>query len=129
KSWGHNLNSAGQVVGGNVQCKLANFAQNFCKIDSLTSYNPWTAPESNPYKNGPTQQYGLQVSGGADALKYFLSVTRLGEIGPYNMPAYEVNRITKARGVAPRSEQKRPNQLHQTSLRGSFSFPIGKNAN
>lgn len=128
-SWGHNLNSAGQVTGGPVQCKLAASALKQCVIDSLTTYNPWTAPETNPWKNGPTSQYGLQVSGGGENLRYFFAADRQMETGPYRMPDFEVDRITTATGTKPRSEQVRPNQLGQTALRGTFTFPIGRNAN
>ena len=59
-----------------------------------------------------------------------MSVDREDETGPYKMPAPEIDRITTARaGVAPRPEQIRPNRLKNTSLRGSFNFPIGRNAN
>jgi TonB-linked SusC/RagA family outer membrane protein len=128
-SWGHNLNSAGQPTGNPVQCKLAASALKQCAVDSLTTYNPWTAPETNPWKRGPTSQYGLQVSGGGENLRYFFAADRQQETGPYRMPDFEIDRITQTLGARPRSEQIRPNQLGQTALRGTFTFPIGKNAN
>jgi len=112
-----------------VQCKVAASALGQCHIDSLTTYNPWTAALSDPYANGPRGEGGLQVSGGTDVVKYFLSVGREDETGPYKMPGPEIDRITTLRGIAPRQEQVRPNRLKNTSLRGSFSFPIGRNAN
>jgi TonB-linked SusC/RagA family outer membrane protein len=127
-SWGRNI-SGGVLGTAAVHCTIAASAQGQCKIDSLTSYNPWTAALSNPYANGPRGEGGIQVAGGTDIVKYFMSVDREDETGPYKMPQPEIDRITTARGLTPRPDQIRPNRLKNTSLRGSFNFPIGKNAN
>ena len=129
-SWGRNFKTGGVLDTVAVHCTVANAALGSCKIDSLTSYNPWTNALSKPYANGPRGEGGVQVSGGTDVVKYFMSVDREDETGPYKMPAPEIDRITVARsGVAPRPDQIRPNRLKNTSLRGSFNFPIGRNAN
>jgi TonB-linked SusC/RagA family outer membrane protein len=128
-SWGRNYKS-GVLDTVAIHCTVASAALGACKIDSLTSYNPWTNPLSKPYANGPRGEGGIQVSGGNDVVKYFMSVDREDETGPYKMPQPEIDRITTARaGVAPRPDQIRPNRLKNTSLRGSFNFPIGRNAN
>jgi TonB-linked SusC/RagA family outer membrane protein len=129
-SWGRNIGAGGVLGTTAIHCTVANAALGSCKIDSLTSYNPWTNPLSKPYANGPRGEGGIQVSGGNDVVKYFMSVDREDETGPYKMPQPEIDRITTARaGVAPRPDQVRPNRLKNTSLRGSFNFPIGRNAN
>ena len=128
-SWGRNF-KAGVLDTVAIHCTVSSAALGACKIDSLTSYNPWTNPLSKPYGNGPRGEGGIQVSGGNDVVKYFMSVSREDETGPYKMPAPEIDRITVARsGIAPRPDQIRPNRLKNTSLRGSFNFPIGRNAN
>jgi TonB-linked SusC/RagA family outer membrane protein len=127
-SWGRNL-SGGVPAGNPIHCTIAASALNQCKIDSLTSYNPWTASLSDPYGNGPRGEAGLQVSGGNDVVKYFMSLDREDETGPYKMPGPEIDRITTSRGLPPRQDQIRPNRLKNTSVRGSFNFPIGRNAN
>ena len=128
-SWGRNIGAGGVLGTTAIHCTVAASALSQCKIDSLTSYNPWTAALSDPYANGPRGEGGLQVSGGNDIVKYFMSIDREDETGPYKMPGPEVDRITTARGLAPRQDQIRPNRLKNTSLRGSFNFPIGRNAN
>jgi len=129
-SWGRNIGAGGVLGTAAIHCTVANSALGACKIDSLTSFNPWTNPLSDPYANGPRGEGGVQVSGGNDVVKYFMSVDREDETGPYKMPQPEIDRITTARsGVAPRPDQIRPNRLKNTSLRGSFNFPIGRNAN
>jgi TonB-linked SusC/RagA family outer membrane protein len=128
-SFGHNLTN-GLPTGNTIHCTVSNAALGRCKIDSTTSYNPWTNPLSQPYANGPRGEGGIQVSGGNDVVKYFMSVDREDETGPYKMPQPEIDRITALRsGVTPRQDQIRPNRLKNTSLRGSFTFPIGRNAN
>jgi TonB-linked SusC/RagA family outer membrane protein len=127
-SWGRNL--TGGVPGTSaVQCKLAASALGQCVIDSLTSYNPWTEVKSNPWADAPRSEFGLQVSGGVQLLRYFASVTREDETGPYKMPSFEIDRITSFRGKRPADQEIRPNSLRNTSGRVSFSFPVGKNAN
>jgi len=127
RSFGRNLVN-GVPTAAPVQCTITNASLKTCVIDSLSVYNPWTAAETNPFANGVSGNVGLQVSGGTEAVKYFVSVDRNGDSGPYKMPDFEVDRITKIRGTAPREEQITPNHLRQTSVRGSFTFPIGSNA-
>lgn len=130
RSWGRNRNTTtGVISAAPVQCKLAASAAGTCVIDSLTSWNPWTSEFTKPFGNGPTNGAGVQVSGGTEAVKYFLSVDRQAETGPYQMPDFEVSRLTALRGQAPREEQVNPNRLRNTSVRGSFSFPIASTAN
>ena len=110
-------------------CTLAASAQKQCVIDSATVYNPWTDPRSDPFSNGPTTQAGVQASGGTDRLRFFISGDHTGEMGPYRMPSYEVGRIAALRnGANPAGQEVRPNQLHQTSLRGNFTFALTPNA-
>jgi TonB-linked SusC/RagA family outer membrane protein len=110
-------------------CTLAAAAQKQCVIDSATVYNPWTDPRSDPFQNGPTSSVGLQASGGSDRLRFFVSGDHTGETGPYKMPAYEINRISGIRnGARPASEEIRPNQLYQNSLRANFSFALSSNS-
>jgi TonB-linked SusC/RagA family outer membrane protein len=127
KSWGRNI-VAGVPTPAVVQCTLSNSSLGKCQIDSLTSYNPWSAAQTDPFQNGMSGTVGLQVSGGSDALKYFVSADRVGDSGPYKMPDFEIARITAARGSAPRPEQINPNHLRAVSLRGSFNFQIAPNA-
>jgi len=127
QGWGTNLNSSGQRVGGPVQCKVFAAARNACVLDSLTSYNPWNAPETDPFENQKRWAGGLQVSGGSDVLRYFLSGEHQNETGPYTMPDYEIDRITTLRGSAPRDREVNPNELTMNSARGNFSLSIKPN--
>lgn len=126
-SWGHNLTN-GVRVGGNIQCKVVNAALNRCVVDSLTTNNPYANKLTNPYATGESRNFGANASGGGDLLRYFVSVTRMNEVGPYQMPDTDVKRITLERGTPPTGIQLRPNQLQQTSMRGNFSFALAPQA-
>ena len=129
RSWGRALNTSGQPTGNPIQCRISNFALKTCTIDSLTSFNPLSNSETSPYNEStPRKVYGLQVAGGIERFTYFLSGEREEEIGPYSMPAAEVERITTLRGTAPRSYEINPNSLKQTGVRGNFAMGVGANA-
>jgi TonB-linked SusC/RagA family outer membrane protein len=126
-SWGTNLNASGARVGGPVQCKVFQAAARSCAIDSLNVYNPWTATETNPWQTQPRLSVGGQVSGGTDALRYFLSAQHEDETGPYTMPDFEIKRIAAERGSEPSSRERTPNQLKLNAFRGNFSMTIRPN--
>ena len=129
RSWGRARNTVTGVISATpIQCTITNAALGSCVVDSLTSFNPWTADETHPFANGPMAKAGVQVTGGTDAVKYFISVDQDREQGPYQMPQYEIDRITAIRLAPPREEQINPNRLRQTSMRGSFTFPLGSTA-
>jgi TonB-linked SusC/RagA family outer membrane protein len=135
RSWGHNLNAAGAPVGGVVQCFTSKAAAGQCSIDSLTSNNPYTNPLTSPFRDAggnirqtPRSSYGLQVSGGSELLRYFISGTHTGETGPFVMPDTERTRITVTRGTAPRNTQVYPNQLRQDNYRGNFQIALSPTA-
>lgn len=127
QGWGTNLNAAGQRVGGPVQCKVFAAARKACTLDSLTSYNPWSASETDPFQTQPRYAAGLQVSGGSDQLRYFISGEHQNEVGPYTMPDYEIDRITTLRGSRPIDREINPNELSMNALRGNFSISIKPN--
>jgi TonB-linked SusC/RagA family outer membrane protein len=127
QGWGTNLTAAGQRTGGPIQCKVFAAARKACALDSLTSYNPWNATETDPFQTQPRYAGGLQVSGGSDQLRYFLSGEHQSETGPYTMPDFEINRITTLRGTRPGDREINPNQLMLNSARGNFGISIKPN--
>jgi TonB-linked SusC/RagA family outer membrane protein len=124
QGWGTNLTATGQRTGGAVQCKVFAAARKACAVDSLTSYNPWTAAETDPFQTQPRYAAGLQVSGGSDQLRYFVAGEHQNETGPYTMPDFEINRITTLRGSKPGDREINPNELMMNALRGNFSISI-----
>jgi TonB-linked SusC/RagA family outer membrane protein len=125
-SWGRRL--TGGVPGGAATfCRTFNAAAGICAVDSLQVYNPWTAPETDPFETQPRGMLGVQVTGGGERLRYFLSAEHERETGPFHMPDFEVTRITQARGAAPRPREVDPNQLYMNSARGNFTVGVRPN--
>lgn len=127
RAWGRTLTN-GVPGAAAVQCKLADQSLGRCVRDSLTTFNPWMNADTRPFATSPRYQVGLNASGGGEQLTYFFAVEQVKETGPFHMPDIEVARLTASRGSAPTSEQVRPNALEQMSLRGNFTFPLGKTA-
>src|SRR5439155_1183672 len=100
-----------------VQCFLTQTVRaptdpQYCKQDSITAFNLFKDPDATPLGTGYRQQYGLQVSGGSDVTRYFVSGEWEDERGLLRMPAFAWNRLVSARGIsAVPYEQYRPNAL------------------
>ncbi|MFO0095452.1 MAG: SusC/RagA family TonB-linked outer membrane protein [Gemmatimonadaceae bacterium] len=127
RAWGRNVVN-GTPGTAAVLCRISDQSLGRCVRDSLTTFNPLMNPETRPFATQPRQQLGITASGGTENLKYFFSAERQEETGPYRMPDAEITRLTTLRGTRPTNEQIEPNQLKQTSVRGNFTFPLGKNA-
>lgn len=117
------------AASGPIHCLVASYAQKQCTIDSMTTFNPYEDSRTNPFKNGPAQNFGVQASGGGEALRFFISGDRQDVTGPYYMPSFEQNRIKTLTGTAPADKFVRPSELRQASVRGNFTFALAKNAN
>jgi TonB-linked SusC/RagA family outer membrane protein len=82
--WGHDL--SGNVV---APCTLLQVAAAQCKQDSVTRFTPLRDPALTPIGTGLRQNYGLQVAGGADRLRYFASGNDEQETGYLKLPDAE----------------------------------------
>jgi TonB-linked SusC/RagA family outer membrane protein len=114
------------TTGNQVQCLLSQRvttnAAARCIQDSVTSYNLWTDPVNTPLATGDRSQVGVQVSGGSDAVRYFLSTDWEHELGTLQMPAIWQQRILAVRDVASVPiDQSHPNDLRKVNLRGNIT--------
>ena len=123
-SWGRN------AAGAQVQCTIIAIAANTCTtIDSLTKFNPLTEGFSAPFANGNVQKYGLQVRGGSQQLRYFLSGENNSELGVFRLTSHEQEYVKRLRGVTSiPGEQVRPNYAERLNLRGNVNADLGSNA-
>jgi TonB-dependent starch-binding outer membrane protein SusC len=64
-------------------CPNYNAASGACAQDSIARFNPFTAAGFTPFRNGDRRKAGLSVSGGGDAVTYFLSADKEKENGVY----------------------------------------------
>ncbi|MCC6927812.1 MAG: SusC/RagA family TonB-linked outer membrane protein [Gemmatimonadaceae bacterium] len=114
--------------GGEIDCTLAREASGLCTLTQQYRRNLLMDDSTTPFKTGVRQNYGAQVSGGTESLRYFVSGTWENEIGVLQMPTSETELLKAERDVesVPRW-QRLPNQLAKSSLRGNFGMPVWGN--
>lgn len=123
-----NYTLAGHTPAGaplilSAQCTLPMVSAGTCIKDSLRTYTPITDPNNTPLGYGNRNAGGLQVSGGTDAVRYFLSAGRDNEIGVFQLPKFEYTRYDTT-GVTPHDWTVRPNARLMNSFRGNVSAAI-----
>jgi TonB-linked SusC/RagA family outer membrane protein len=123
-NWGHRPTGA----SGAVRCKLATMVTpknpgGDCISDSLTSYNLMKDGERTFVHDTPRSLYGMNVSGGSDALRYFVSGEVDDELGPVKMPAFEVARFNAAQ-VPVRKEWLYPEAATKMNFRSNLSAAL-----
>ncbi len=111
------------TTGTRRQCFLNELATGICTQDSLLSYNLWADPDVTPLGTGQRQQYGLSVSGGAEAVSYFVSGDYEKELGVYTIPGFDLRRLDSL-GVDVRQEWLRPNALEKQNFRVNLTSAI-----
>jgi TonB-linked SusC/RagA family outer membrane protein len=125
-SWGHNLTS-----GAVQQCLLIFSVGSAptCARDSLTSFNVLTNPVTTPYGTGYRGRVGVQLSGGSDQTRYYLSGEYSDELGVLRMPAADYARLTAERIVDTLPYiQYRPNELKSVSTRANVQANLSSTA-
>jgi TonB-linked SusC/RagA family outer membrane protein len=96
-----------------------------CIRDSVTTFNPTEVDELSPLQTGDRSQYGLQVSGGTAAIRYFVSGEMEGETGPIRMPDIDRTRF-RTSGIPLRDEWTEPEQLKRTSIRANVNAALNE---
>jgi TonB-linked SusC/RagA family outer membrane protein len=119
------LNPDGTV---NRECLLTAVASGACHIDSTYHGNVLNNPGLTPIVNGSVNKIGMQVSGGADRIQYFVSGEYNKEMGPYKMPQAEISRLEQERGQSVPYTQIYPSANALTNLRTNLSTQLGSKA-
>jgi TonB-dependent SusC/RagA subfamily outer membrane receptor len=91
--------------------------------DSLRTFNPIRDANVTPLGLGNRNAEGVQVSGGSDAIRYFMSGSRDDEIGVFKLDPYEKNRWDSL-GVTIHPWQMRPNTRLLNGFRGNISAQV-----
>jgi TonB-linked SusC/RagA family outer membrane protein len=119
--------TTGSTASNSTQCFLFQVAAGSCVQDSVTKFNIFEDPDASPNGHGHRQQYGLQVSGGTDAVTYYLSGEWEDETGYLKMPKFAREQLLATRGLTElREDQERPNGLTRTSLRANVTAQISQ---
>jgi len=105
-----------------VQCILTQVAAGTCVQDSVTQFNLFQDPQTTPLGTGHRQQYGVQVSGGSDAVRYYMSGEWEDEVGQAKMPVFADSIVRAIRQISELpGNQTQPNGLRRTSIRANVS--------
>ena len=110
-----------------VQCFLSQVAAGTCVQDSVTTYNLTKDKESTPFGTSYRQQYGLQVRGGSDVIRYFASGEYENEDGVTKVPDFDkAYMAAHDRSLLP--SQQNPNDLTRYTARTNLNITLSRNA-
>lgn len=111
------------------QCLLFRTALGTCSIASIATYNPMMNSVETPLAKGRREQYGANVSGGSDAVQYFVSGEWEGERNVLKMPDAEQERVLTESGRSElREDEIYPNKLSKWSIRANTNFVVSPKA-
>jgi TonB-linked SusC/RagA family outer membrane protein len=99
----------------------------YCQLDSLATFNPAKNSQTSPLGTGYRHQYGAQLSGGSDMVRYFTSGDWEEEIGLQKLPTSERNRLREA-NIPIRDLMERPNQYTKGAARANINVSLPRNA-
>ena len=112
------------------QCTLVGVSLGTCLksdgskgYDSVRVYSPISDPTVTPLGYGYRNAQGVQVSGGTDAIRYFMSGSRDDETGVFKLDQYEQRKYDSL-GLVIHPWQKRPNSRLLNSFRGNFAAQV-----
>lgn len=129
--WGHDSQSNALERCTLVSSVQPNAKGGVCQIDSLTSFNVMTNPSTTALRLGRSNQYGMNASGGSDAVRFFVSGDVRNENGPVHMPGFAQASLDSM-GTPLRDEWVNPEQFQsenfRTNLTASFSPKFDLNA-
>jgi TonB-linked SusC/RagA family outer membrane protein len=120
-----NYTIRGHTPGATVRrdCNLAQVAATTCVIDTVTAYNLFDDPDATPLGTGYRNQVGVNVSGGTEAVRYFVSGEREDETGTMKLPAFERRRFLAA-GIPIADYTDRPNVMYKYSFRANVNTAV-----
>jgi TonB-linked SusC/RagA family outer membrane protein len=110
-----------------VQCFLSQVASGACAQDSVTSFNLHDDPQSTPYGVGYRRQYGSQLRGGTETIRYFVHGEFEDEDGVTKVPDFDRDYMA-ANGLSLRPEQQSPNRLTRMTGRTNLNLVLPSNA-
>jgi len=105
------------------KCLRKDLALGTCIMDSTSALNVFANDELSPIKDGWRNQLGVQLSGGTESVRYFVSGDYERETGPFGLPDFERQRFEEAK-VPIRDEWDRPNTLKKGSYRANLNAAV-----
>ena len=117
--WGHT--PAAPTV--QTRCILPTIATGACLQDSVTSANMMLNSDLSPVGTGNRNLYGMQITGGSESVRFFISGNLENEMGPIRMPATD-KAYLESKKVGVRSEWENPEALQRTSVRANIDATL-----
>jgi len=105
------------------ECGLPLISAGTCIKDSVRVYSPIRDPYASPLKTGTRDDIGVQVSGGSDQTRYFVSASRQNEVGVLGLPTFD-QQMLDTTGQPMRKWLAHPNQLDATSVRANLNLSL-----
>ncbi len=114
-----------EAVGTSTRafCNLQRVGTGACLADSSSALNIFNEKDLTPIATGNRRQTGVQVSGGSEAVRYFVSAEDENEVGVLSLPQFERQRFDSL-NIPLRSWVNRPNQMNRRSLRANVNATI-----
>lgn len=105
------------------QCNNQRVGIGTCFVDSVAALNLFANDSLTPLGTGNRYQVGAQLSGGTEAVRYFLSAEREEEIGVMQLPKFERDRLNRE-GAKIHEWTDRPNAMDRKSLRLNLNSAV-----
>lgn len=113
----------GETVSSRSFCNLQRVGRGECAPDSTSALNIFEEPDLTPLGRGNRRQIGVQVSGGTESVRYFVSAEDENEVGVLQLPDFERARL-QAEGTPIRPWTERPNSMGRRSLRSNLNATL-----
>lgn len=113
----------GETVSSRAFCNLQRVGTGECLADSTSALNIFTEKDLTPLAVGDRRQFGVQVSGGSEAVRYFVAAEQEQEVGVLSLPQFERERFDSL-GVPLRAWVDEPNQMSRRSLRANVNATL-----
>lgn len=104
-------------------CNLQRVGTGLCTIDSIGALNIFNEKDLTPLGTGNRRQFGAQVSGGTETIRYFMSAENETEVGVLELPEFERERFATT-NTPIRDWTDRPNTLDRNSVRVNVNATV-----
>jgi TonB-linked SusC/RagA family outer membrane protein len=94
-----------------------------CIMDSVSSVNVFNDPDLSPIKDGWRNEYGAQLSGGSEAVRFFSSGSFENENGPLALPPFSKRELDSFKTPI-LGEWNRPEVLQKSSFRLNLNSAV-----
>lgn len=94
-----------------------------CLMDSTSSVNVFNDPDLTPIHDGNRNEYGVQLSGGSDAVRFFTSGAFENEVGPLALPGFSKTELNTFKTPI-LGAWDRPEALQKSSVRANLNATV-----